>query len=286
MSAVTNPKTVKPKRWRDLLPVHPAAELFPLMSADELRELAADIEKHDLCEPVDLYRDRETQLYVLLDGRNRLDALALLGRETVETKGHVAHGIYRYVGEDAAFDPYAFVISKNVRRRHLTAEQRRGLIAKVLKARPETSNLQVAKQVKADDKTVAKVRSELEATSEIPKLEKTTGKDGKARPAKRKLAVTCSIGEDGRLSMPDRLEPKQTKSKQAEVTFGAPCDRRKRVFVIQPDKSSDVDIRALRIAWREVELHANANNKTMLKAAIGNLVMQATRALKAMGGLQ
>ena len=31
----TNPKT-----WRDVLPVHPAVELFPLMNKDELRELA------------------------------------------------------------------------------------------------------------------------------------------------------------------------------------------------------------------------------------------------------
>jgi hypothetical protein len=31
----------------------------------------------------------------------------------------------------------------------------------------------------ADDKTVAKVRRKLEATSEIPRLEKTTGRDGR-----------------------------------------------------------------------------------------------------------
>jgi hypothetical protein len=42
--------------------------------------------------------------------------------------------------------------------------------------------------VKADDKTVAKVRRELESTVEIPQLEKTTGADGKERPTKRKVA--------------------------------------------------------------------------------------------------
>ena len=35
--------------------------------------------------------------------------------------------------------------------------------------------------MKRDDKTVGKVRRELEATAEIPQLEKTVGKDGKAR---------------------------------------------------------------------------------------------------------
>jgi len=66
------------------------------------------------------------------------------------------------------------------------------LIAKVLKAKPEASNRQIAKQVKADDKTVAKVRTELEATAEIPQLKKTKGKDGKARPAKAKKKPTST----------------------------------------------------------------------------------------------
>jgi hypothetical protein len=70
----------QPKGWRAVLPVHPAAELFPLMSAAELRELADDIKKHGLAEPVSLYDDRELGP-CLLDGRNRLDALELLDWE-------------------------------------------------------------------------------------------------------------------------------------------------------------------------------------------------------------
>ena len=41
-------------------------------------------------------------------------------------------------------------------RRHLTAEQKREMIAKVLKAQPEKSNRTIAKQTKVDDKTVAR----------------------------------------------------------------------------------------------------------------------------------
>ena len=82
------------------------------------------------------------------------------------------------------------MLSLNVHRRHLTAEQRRELIAKVLKAKPEASNRLIAKQVKADDKTVASVRSVLESTAEIPQLKKTKGKDGKARPVKGKKKST------------------------------------------------------------------------------------------------
>ena len=83
MDAITNPtddqNIEQPKRWRDVLPVHPAAEQFPLMGADELKELAADIGAHGLREPVSLYRDPEIGICVL-DGRNRADALELIGK--------------------------------------------------------------------------------------------------------------------------------------------------------------------------------------------------------------
>src|SRR5208283_1918753 len=60
--------------WREVLQVHPAAELFPLMAPDELKELADDVKSNGLRERVDLWRDTDGTV-VLLDGRNRLDAL-------------------------------------------------------------------------------------------------------------------------------------------------------------------------------------------------------------------
>ena len=80
-------------------------------------------------------------------------------------------------------DPYALALSLNLHRRHLTTEQKRELIAKLVKAKPEASNLQIAKQVKADDKTVAKVRSELEARSEIPNVKIRTDTKGRNQPS-------------------------------------------------------------------------------------------------------
>ena len=37
--------TDQSKNWRNLIKVHPAAELFPMMSDDELKTLSEDIEK-------------------------------------------------------------------------------------------------------------------------------------------------------------------------------------------------------------------------------------------------
>ena len=95
-------------------PVHPAAELFPLMAADELRTLAHDIRANGLHNPVWLYDDPERGT-VLLDGRNRLGACILAGTE-VKTR--------RYTGTD----PIAFSLSQNLHHRHLTAGQR-GMVA-------------------------------------------------------------------------------------------------------------------------------------------------------------
>jgi hypothetical protein len=64
---------IKQASWRDVLPVHPAAELFPVMSEGVIKELGEDIKKNGLRSPVVLWRDYEGHLS-LLDGRNRLDA--------------------------------------------------------------------------------------------------------------------------------------------------------------------------------------------------------------------
>ena len=184
-----------PFNWRVHLPVHPAADLFPLMSKSELKEHAENIQANGLIAPILIWKDRENDKFLLLDGRNRLDALALVGMLGVDDHGTLIDAksgdVIRQTYRDDG-DPYEIVLSLNVHRRHLTAEQRRELIAKVLKAKPEASNRLIAKQVKADDKTVASVRSVLESTAEIPQLKKTKGKDGKARPVKAKKKSTIS----------------------------------------------------------------------------------------------
>lgn len=90
--------------------VHPAADLFPMLGDEELQELAEDIRVNGLIEPVWLWNDPQRGR-VLLDGRNRVAACAIAGVEpTTRT----------YTGDD----PVSFVISENVRRRHLTEGQK------------------------------------------------------------------------------------------------------------------------------------------------------------------
>jgi hypothetical protein len=178
-----------PFDWRAIIPPHPAAELFPLMAEAELKELAADIKANGVVDSIVIFHDRDDQKS-LLDGRNRLDALALLGLlnignnylRAVDVGGRemAVHHVFEKDDEN----PYALALSYNVHRRHLTAEQKRDLIAKVLKVTPGASNNSIAKQVKADDKTVAAVRRELEANSEIPNKPRVEASGRNARGRK------------------------------------------------------------------------------------------------------
>ena len=93
---------------------HPAAELFPFMSDEELGELAADIRAHGLLEPIVLLDG------LVLDGRNRLRACEAAGVEP------------RFVEWDGSGDPALWVISKNLKRRHLDTSQRGMVAAKLL----------------------------------------------------------------------------------------------------------------------------------------------------------
>jgi hypothetical protein len=170
--------------WRDVLKVHPAAELFPRMSDDELRALADDIKKHGLKVPVVLLKERGK--LSLLDGISRLDAMQLAGKLSI--KNGELYGCNSVVSESA--EPYTLAASLNALRRHLTREQKHEIVAKLLKVMPVKSNRQIGELAKADDKTVGKIRGKLESTVEIPQLKTRVGKDNKSRPAaKRKKSL-------------------------------------------------------------------------------------------------
>jgi len=100
-------------------PVHPAAELFPLLADDELHDLADDIKRHGLHQPVWLWDDPERGT-VLLDGRNRARACQI---------ADVPIRTQAYRGDD----PIAFSISANEKRRHLNAGQRAFLALEIEK---------------------------------------------------------------------------------------------------------------------------------------------------------
>ena len=93
--------------------VHAAAEIFPMMSDDKLQELADDIRANGQRQPVLLFDG------AVIDGRNRLRACEIAGVKPI-TKDVTA--------AEVGPSPTAFVISLNLKRRHLNAAQA-GLVA-------------------------------------------------------------------------------------------------------------------------------------------------------------
>jgi N6-adenosine-specific RNA methylase IME4/ParB-like chromosome segregation protein Spo0J len=88
------------------------ASILPLLDGEDFASLVADIKAHGLREPVIIYED------MVLDGRNRLRACEAAGVEPTFSV---------YQGDD----PVAYIVSLNLRRRHLDESQRAMVAAKL-----------------------------------------------------------------------------------------------------------------------------------------------------------
>jgi hypothetical protein len=108
---------------------HPLAEMFPLLEGKDFDDFVADIGKHELQNDIDTWQG------MILEGRNRARACQQLG---IEPRYHEC----RFQDEAGA---RAYVISQNMHRRHLTAGQKRDIIAALLKADPAKSNREHAR---------------------------------------------------------------------------------------------------------------------------------------------
>jgi hypothetical protein len=91
---------------------HPIANIFPLMSDEELDVLAEDITANGLTFHIILYEGK------ILDARNRYLACQRAGVEP---------GFSEYDGDT----PIQFVLSLNLHRRHLTISQRAAIAAEL-----------------------------------------------------------------------------------------------------------------------------------------------------------
>jgi ParB-like chromosome segregation protein Spo0J len=89
-----------PQKDSRIMNNHPIADVWPMMDADKLNELAEDIRKNGQLVPVWLFEGK------ILDGRNRWAACKIAGVEP-KTK--------EYTGDE----PTAFAVALNDRRRHM-----------------------------------------------------------------------------------------------------------------------------------------------------------------------
>jgi len=92
---------------------HEIANIFPMMSEEEYKALLEDMRQNGQLEPIIVYEDK------ILDGRNRYKACIELGLKPkmIDFSGN---------------NPLSFVISKNLKRRHLTASQQAVIALQIL----------------------------------------------------------------------------------------------------------------------------------------------------------
>ena len=95
---------------------HEIANIFPMMTGDDYNALKDDIAANGLIESVVIYEGK------ILDGRNRYRACKDLDF------GLTTMGVDTYDGDD----PFGYVISKNLHRRHLNTTQRAVIAARLV----------------------------------------------------------------------------------------------------------------------------------------------------------
>jgi hypothetical protein len=129
------------------LEFHPLANIFPLLEGEQLDALAADIRDHGLREPIVLFERK------ILDGRNRARACA---------KAKVKPQFENYTGSD----PLGYVISLNLKRRHLNESQRAMVATQLANMRQgertdrkPSANLQKVAQATAAERLNVSVRT-------------------------------------------------------------------------------------------------------------------------------
>lgn len=207
---------------------HPAADLFPMMQGIQWKNFKEDIRQNGFQESVTLYKGQ------ILDGRNRYKAAVELNMLDDLPMCEI--------DDDFDIDPYQWVISRNLHRRHLNESQRAKIAAKLAKlkhgdnqhTRKEDSSIggcsiaEAANLMQVSPKSVERAKAVEEhgspelnemvergevAVSKAAKIAKEVPKEKQAGEAKKKPTKKKKQAD------------KDSKEKQAKESKGQSTDR-------------------------------------------------------------
>lgn len=151
-------------------------QIMPDMSPEQYQELKEDIRKRGVLAPIEF--DEQGQI---IDGHHRFRAFSELIEEGADVPLY-DKVVRKFASEQ---EKYEYVISFNVKRRHLTPEQRRDLAVKLRKPPYSYTLTRVAELLGVSAKTIwydldslsQQEKQELEAATKV-----ITSSDGKIRP--------------------------------------------------------------------------------------------------------
>jgi N6-adenosine-specific RNA methylase IME4/ParB-like chromosome segregation protein Spo0J len=197
---------------------HPYAEIFPLMEGREFDDLVADIKAHGLLEPIVLWQDQ------IIDGRNRYRACMAAGADCPSVK-------FTDIDGSDDISPLDYVISHNLKRRHLNESQRAMVAAKLATLKRgdnqhspigETSQSQAADLLNVGKRSVERAKevrergaSELQEAVERGQVSVSAAADIASRPQdeQRKIVVR---GEREILDAAKQIRAERAFAKRAE----------------------------------------------------------------------
>jgi ParB-like chromosome segregation protein Spo0J len=166
------------------LTIHPLCKILPPLTDEEFNLLVESIKQHGrLLEPISLsdVKDR------IIDGANRYRAMQKLGMEVrwdIDTQ-YVRKPGGSLIRDDEHDAIRAFIISKNFRRRQMTPEKQRELLEALIKAEPEKSDRQIAKETGKSPTTVGKIRTQMEEAGDVSTVDTRTDTKGRKQPARK-----------------------------------------------------------------------------------------------------
>jgi hypothetical protein len=211
-----------------LLVPHEAAEIFPMLSPGEFLALKDDIEDHGLRDPVVVYMGK------ILDGRNRYKACCELD---------IDPEIIRVDSHDIGNDPIAFVVSANLRRRHLTDAQRSMIAVELERIYSGAAKERMA-QGGGDKKSgSAPVQHPIEAKGKAAEQAATVMGVGARSVASAKKVVT-----DGAKQVADAVRAGQVSVKVAEKLVRSVPDKREQAAIVKQAIASDKPDKAINLA--------------------------------------
>jgi hypothetical protein len=159
------------------LKIHPAAELFPPMTEAEFLGLKQDIREHGQREDIVVWQGQ------LIDGRHRLRACRELGIEPQ---------VAELMDET---DPWQYVVSHNLHRRHLTTAQR-AMVADKLASRKQgekkpDSGIPLSQPTQAEAATMLNVS--LDSVKQARKIRKTATPETVAAVERGEITLNAAV---------------------------------------------------------------------------------------------
>lgn len=161
------PTDAGPKTFTLLFP-----DLMRPLTPEERDGLEKDIAEVGILDPIAV-----DEHFGVIDGGNRIDIAVRAGNMKVP--------FITYPAGMSLDEKRHIAVSLNKHRRHTSQEERRHHIITVLKGNPNRRDLDVAKEVGCSDKTVTRIRRDLERREEIPSVTRSTDSLGRDMPVRK-----------------------------------------------------------------------------------------------------